>query len=163
MSRATFIPFGPVHAFAHPLLTTIAFRAAARACKMLARDHDRRRDRLIRREHGRRRYGLTGRDQREVERRGPVVLLLLDPARDTCGAEAPRRGNAAFDVTNHRRLRQATATRRSGAAVEAAAARDCSRSDSIMACCPHFLNSGQPRQSVVIFSGSQTCGTIEKF
>ena len=156
-------PASPVQALAQPLFTTIACARPPDAIEVLARDDDRRGHGLVGREDGRRRHGLVRGDEREIERRGPLRRRLLDAARHTGRAEAARGRHAALvDVAYHGSI-PITRPRRAGRSAGVAAYRGISRSGSTIAYWSHVRNSGQLTQSVAIFSGSQTCGTIEKF
>ena len=156
VERATAMPASPVHAFAHPLLQTIGFDPSAGSLEVRARDENGRRLRLVRREHSGGGDRAVGSHHHHVER--PGVRRRLDAGIDTGGPEACRRCDAALDCLY-------SGVGASGCVRHAierwAGPQGTSRSVTI-ANCSHRLKSGQLRQSAMIFSGSQVCGTIEK-
>ena len=133
--------------------------------QVFARHDDRRGDGLVGREHGRGRDRLVGSDERKIQRRGRAPSrTALDAAGDARGAEAGGGSDASFDPTSGHGTgadHATTASRRAGGVATLYFAT--ARSGRIIAYCPHVRNNGQPTQSVAIFSGTDRCGTMEKF
>ena len=157
ISRASAMPCGPVQALAQPLLVTMTCADAAAPRQVLLRDEHRRRLGLIGGEDAAAAHGPIGGDQREVG-----LAAGLDAARDPRGAKASGSGDAAVDRVDRARLRMRTVSPRARPAARCTADASPEPSESTTACWPHRRNSGQRWQSSAIFSGTQTCGTIEK-
>ena len=165
MSRATSMPASPVHALAQPLLMTIAAACPpepapdVRARRTTGRGHG-----LIGREHRRRRTRARRRNQRQgpAARRGDAGLLDSAATRRRLGIPAASVTPPSTICDTNRTL-GATATRRGGPRpVRRPRRRRAARSHHRVLLAP-CGTAGTSTQSVAIFSGSQRCGTIEKF